>query len=85
MERYLNVIALVRDSERYVFMYDEESAVALLQTLGRYASDEELDFTWYDAAVLSQKFRKLRKEADKEEENSSTGLEGKFDFPNRRW
>jgi hypothetical protein len=25
--------------------------------LGRYASNPELSFTWYDAAVLSQKIR----------------------------
>ena len=26
--------------------------------LGRYASNPELSFTWYDAAVLSQKIRR---------------------------
>lgn len=61
MPRCMNVLALVKDSERYVFLYDDESADSLLQTLGRYASDKELSFTWYDAAVLSQKVRKLRR------------------------
>ena len=61
MPRCMNVLALVKDSERYVFLYDDESADTLLQTLGRYASDKELSFTWYDAAVLSQKVRKLRR------------------------
>jgi hypothetical protein len=28
-----------------------------LRTLGRFASNPELSFTWYDAAVLSQKIR----------------------------
>ena len=28
-----------------------------LRTLGRFASNPELSFTWYDAAVLSQKVR----------------------------
>lgn len=55
----MNVIALVKDGERYVFLYDENSVAELLQTLGRYASDPELNFTWYDAAVLSQKVRRL--------------------------
>ena len=62
MPRCMNVLALVKDSERYVFLYDDESADSLLQTLGRYASDKELSFTWYDAAVLSQKVRKLRRQ-----------------------
>mgnify|MGYP006908223818 FL=1 len=62
MQRGVNVLALVKDSERYVFLYDEESAATLLRTLGKYASDRELSFSWYDAAVLSQKIRRLARE-----------------------
>ena len=62
MQRGVNVLALVKDSERYVFLYDEESAATLLRTLGQYASDRELSFSWYDAAVLSQKVRRLARE-----------------------
>lgn len=57
MQRGMNVLALVKDSERYVFLYDDESPGTLLQQLGRYASDPDLSFTWYDAAILSQKVR----------------------------
>lgn len=67
MQRELNVLALVKDSERYVFLYDEESCDELLQTLGRFAADKDLTFTWYDAAVLSQKVRRLREEAEAEQ------------------
>ena len=66
MQRTVNVLALVKDSERYVFLYDEESSATLLQTLGRFAGDKNLSFTWYDAAVLSQKVRKLREQSDEE-------------------
>ena len=52
----------MKESERYIFLYDDESPSALLQTFGRYASDPELSFSWYDAAVLSQKVRKLRRD-----------------------
>lgn len=69
MHRSMNVLALVKDSERYVFLYDDESTATLLQTLGRYAADKTLSFTWYDAAVLSQKVRKLRQEAESERTN----------------
>jgi hypothetical protein len=69
MQRTMNVLALVKDEERYVFLYDDESTAALLQTLGKQAADKELSFTWYDAAVLSQKVRKLRQEAEAEERN----------------
>ncbi|MGE4000228.1 MAG: hypothetical protein AB7I48_08430 [Planctomycetaceae bacterium] len=60
MQKSVNVLALVKDGERYVFLYDEKSVSALLQTLGRYAADPELNFSWYDAAVLSQKVRRLQ-------------------------
>jgi len=70
MQRSMNVLALVKDSERYVFLYDEDSAASLLQTLGKYAADKDLSFTWYDAAVLSQKVRKLRQEAESEERSN---------------
>ena len=59
MQREMNVLALVKNSERYVFLYDDDSLDSVLQTLGRYAADKELSFSWYDAAVLSQKVRKL--------------------------
>jgi len=51
----VNVLALVKGSERFVFLYDDQSAEHLLKTLGDYAADPELSFNWYDAAVLSQR------------------------------
>lgn len=63
MQRGINVLALVKDGERYVFLYDQQSIATLLQTLGRYAADPELSFSWYDAAVLSQKVRRLQRDA----------------------
>lgn len=53
----INVLALVKGAERYVFLYDDASRAETLRVLGRYASNPELSFTWYDAAVLSQKIR----------------------------
>ena len=57
MDQDINVLALVKGKERYVFLYDDASRAETLRTLGRYASNPELSFTWYDAAVLSQKIR----------------------------
>jgi hypothetical protein len=53
----INVLALVKGSERYVFLYDDSNRAETLRVLGRYASNPDLSFTWYDAAVLSQKVR----------------------------
>ena len=66
MPRSMNVLALVKGSERYVFLYDDESPGVLLQQLGRFAADSELSFTWYDAAVLSQKVRRMKQERRQE-------------------
>ena len=69
VKQQMNVVALVKDSERYVFLYDDASSSQMLQTLGQYAADKDLSFTWYDAAVMSQKVRKLRREAELEEQS----------------
>jgi hypothetical protein len=53
----INVLALVKGKERYIFLFDDDNRAEALRTLGRYASNQELSFTWYDAAVLSQKIR----------------------------
>ncbi|MFN0054109.1 MAG: hypothetical protein ACKV0T_18165 [Planctomycetales bacterium] len=66
MERGINVVAMVKEAERYIFLYDNESTSTLLQTLGRFAGNPELSFSWYDAAVLSQRVRKLDREAAEE-------------------
>jgi hypothetical protein len=68
MQRGMNVLALVKGSERYVFLYDDNSSPELLRTLGRFAADPQLSFTWYDAAILSQKVRRLRKDVELERE-----------------
>lgn len=68
----INVLALVKGVERYVFLYDDASRAETLRMLGRYASNPELNFTWYDAAVLSQKVR---------QESRKCRPESRFDMP----
>ena len=53
----INVLALVKGKERYIFLYDDAHRADTLRMLGRHASNPELSFSWYDAAVLSQKVR----------------------------
>ncbi|MBX3424074.1 MAG: hypothetical protein KF688_00215 [Pirellulales bacterium] len=53
----INVLALVKGKERYVFLFEDSQRAEALRTLGRFASNPELSFNWYDAAVLSQKIR----------------------------
>lgn len=79
----INVLALLKDGERYVFLYDDRSADQLLQTLGQYAADPELNFSWYDAAVLSQRVRSLR-EATADADPSPVGDEAPHNRIQRR-
>lgn len=60
----INVLALVKGRERYVFLYQDSQRAQTLRTLGKFASNPELSFSWYDAAVLSQKVRHNQQQAE---------------------
>jgi hypothetical protein len=60
----VNFVALAKGEERYVFMFTDERRAEAISTLGRFASDPELSFTWYDAARLSQTIRQEVEEMD---------------------
>ncbi len=51
----MHVVAMVKDEERYVFVFDAASRADALRKLGDFAGNDELSFSWYNAAVLSQK------------------------------
>lgn len=57
MTQDINVLALVKGEERYIFLYDDAHRADALRMLGRFASNPELSFSWYDAAILSQRIR----------------------------
>lgn len=72
MSQDINVLALVKGEERYVFLFDDRSRAETLRVLGRYASNPDLSFSWYDAAVLSQKIR---------QETQKASLNRRFQLP----
>jgi hypothetical protein len=57
MRREFNVLALIKGDERYVYVYDDASRAALLETLRAHAADPALGLNWFDASVLTQKAR----------------------------
>ena len=59
MSNNINVLARVKGEEKYIFLFNDQNRNTTLRQLGRYASNPDLSFTWYDAAVMSQKVRKL--------------------------
>ena len=63
----INVLALVKGEERYIFLFNDENRSEALRTLGKYASNSELSFSWYDAAVLSQKVRRAKSNSHQSE------------------
>ena len=54
----VNVVALVKDAERYVWLYRDCDRLAAMRSIGRFAGNPELSLTWYDAATLSLIIRK---------------------------
>lgn len=74
MSQDINVVALVKGEERYIFLFNDGKKSETLRTLGRYASDSNLSFSWYDAAVLSQKVRNI----EKTEIGSQPPVSGRF-------
>ena len=71
----INVLALVKGEERYIFLFDDERRSEALRTLGRFASNPELSFSWYDAAVLSQRIRQTVPEAAEGEVSTRTPVQ----------
>lgn len=71
MANSVNVLALVRDEHRFVFLYDDQSVETVLATLSQYAMDDDLEFTWYDAAMMAQKVKRLMENQDAETELES--------------
>jgi hypothetical protein len=55
--RELNILALIKGPEQYVFVYDDPSRDALVDALRDLAADPRVSLTWFDAAVLTEKAR----------------------------
>jgi hypothetical protein len=57
------VLALIKGNEKYVYVYDDDSRQPLIDALRDQAADPRLSFTWFDAAVLTEKAREQAREA----------------------
>ncbi len=57
----INIVALIKHDEKYIFQYTDDQRGECLRMLGRFASNPELSFSWYDAATLTVKVRKEKK------------------------
>jgi hypothetical protein len=68
--REYNILALLKGKERYIFVYDDASRLPLLDAFRDQAADPRLSFSWFDAAVLTEKARA--------QEEANTKLEPAF-------
>jgi hypothetical protein len=64
VHRELNVLALIKGNERYVFVYDDESREPLIDSFRDQAADPGLAFSWFDAAVMTEKAREQARETE---------------------
>jgi len=65
VRREFNVLALIKGEERFIFVYDDESRDTLINTFRDQAADPRVNFSWFDAAVLTEKaHEQARAEAD---------------------
>ncbi len=53
------VIAMVKGDERYIVSFSEDNRCEALRTLGRWACNPELSFTWFDAAAMRRGIKGL--------------------------
>jgi hypothetical protein len=51
----LNILALIKGDERYVYVYDDASRQTLVQRFHAQAANAELSLNWFDVVVLTQK------------------------------
>ncbi len=57
MAQEFNVLALIKGQERYLYVYDDASRARLIDAFRDQAADPAMNFTWFDAAVLTDKAR----------------------------
>jgi hypothetical protein len=64
MTRELNVLALFKGEERYIFVYDDDSRESLIDDIRNRAADPAVPINWFDAAVLTERVRNQEREPD---------------------
>ena len=53
----LNVLALIKGEERFIFVYDDDSTDTLIEDIRNQAADPAVALNWFDAAVLTERVR----------------------------
>ncbi|MBM3979100.1 MAG: hypothetical protein FJ304_02225 [Planctomycetes bacterium] len=59
MTQELNVLALIKGEERFIFVYDDDSTDVLIDDIRDKAADPAVALNWFDAAVLTERVRNV--------------------------
>lgn len=78
-----HVLALVKGEHQFVYIFDEMGWEELVETLCQQAEDPSLEFSWFDAALLSHRAKTQIESANETNtdatETSSTDNETELD------
>ncbi len=58
----IRIVGCIKGRERYIWIYEVDQTPALFRSFGRMANDEDLTFSWYDAARLSKRLAEESRE-----------------------
>jgi hypothetical protein len=66
----LNVLALYKGEERFIFVYDDASRAELLDAIRDLAADPTASINWFDAAVLTERAKQQATQAATSDEDA---------------
>jgi hypothetical protein len=74
----VNVLALIKGQEHYIFVYDDVSRAQLIDNFRDLAADPHCNLSWFDAMVLTTKAREQEQAVAQElavrDEESEAGV-----------
>ena len=62
MSAPINCTALLGHGEKFIFLWDDRHGSQAIQMAARWAENQDLAFTWYDAARIAHKIREANKQ-----------------------
>lgn len=64
MAAEVNVLALVKGSEKFIYIFDDASRADAIDAIRDAAADPKVAINWFDAAVLTERARHQGKETE---------------------
>jgi hypothetical protein len=69
--RDLNVLALLKGHERFVFVYDDAGRDELIAAIRDKAADPDVSLNWFDAAVLTDRAKQQAERSGEQDRHTS--------------